>query len=232
MAKEKLFRYDAITRFENVIQMGSKDPDWVFPERGRWNVIFGNDHPITLELACGKGDYTLELARRHPERNFIGVDLKGDRIYKGAKIALEEGLTNVRFLRIFIDHVVNYFAPGVVDGIWITFPDPYLNEKKKNKRLSAPVFQERYRQILTSGGRVRFKTDDPTLDAFTLQTLEEMGIPVVRRVDDVHGTAHGDPLLDITTYYERKHLAIGRTIRYTEWVLNRTGWTNAPSDVP
>jgi tRNA (guanine-N7-)-methyltransferase len=217
MAKEKLFRYDAITRFANVIQMGSKDPEWVSPHRGNWATEFGNDLPIILELACGKGDYTLELARRHPQGNFVGVDLKGDRIYKGAKSASEEGLANVRFLRIYIDHIANYFAPGEVDGLWITFPDPYLNEKKKNKRLSAPVFQERYRQILKPGGRVRFKTDDPTLDAFTLQSLDEMGIPVLRRVEDVHSTAHGDPLLDITTYYERKHLAIGRTIRYTEW---------------
>jgi tRNA (guanine-N7-)-methyltransferase len=223
VAKEKRFRYDAITRFGNVIEMGSKDPDWMYPERGRWAAIFGNDHPITLELACGKGDYTLELARRHPERNFIGVDIKGDRIYKGAKIALEEGLTNVRFLRIYIDHIVNYFAPAEVDGIWITFPDPYLNEKKKNKRLTAPVFLERYRQIVTTGGRVKFKTDDPTLDAFTLQTLGDMGIPIFRRVDDVHGTAHGDPLLHITTYYERNHLAIGRTIRYTEWAFEIGG---------
>lgn len=220
MAKEKLFRYDAITRFGNVIQMGSKNPEWLYPERGRWAEIFGNDHPITLELACGKGDYTLELARRYPDRNFIGVDLKGDRIYKGAKTALDDGLTNVRFLRIYIDHIGNYFGPGEVDGIWITFPDPYLNEKKKNKRLTAQVFQERYRQILKAGGTVKFKTDDPTLDAFTLQTLEDMGTPIIRRVGDVHGTDHGDPLLDITTYYERKHLAIGRTIRFTEWMFS------------
>jgi len=172
-----------------------------------------------VELACGKGDYTLELARRFPERNFIGVDLKGDRIYKGAKIAADEGLSNVRFLRIFIDHIPNYFEKGEIDEIWITFPDPYLNEMKKSKRLTSPVFLERYRQVIREGGRIRFKTDDPTLDRFTLDTLSEEGIAIERRVEDVHGTDHGDPLLDIITYYESLHLKIGRRIRYTEWVL-------------
>lgn len=219
MAKEKLFRYEAINHMPNVVQMESKDPLWVASVRGTWAARFGNDHPITVELACGKGDYTLELARRFPERNFIGVDLKGDRIYKGAKIAADEGLSNVRFLRIFIDHIPNYFEKGEIDGIWITFPDPYLNEMKKSKRLTSPVFLERYRQVIREGGRIHFKTDDPTLDRFTLDTLSEEGIAIERRVEDVHGTDHGDPLLDIITYYESLHLKIGRRIRYTEWVL-------------
>lgn len=219
MAKEKLFRYEAINHMPNVVQMESKDPLWVASVRGTWAARFGNDHPITVELACGKGDYTLELARRFPERNFIGVDLKGDRIYKGAKIAADVGLSNVRFLRIFIDHIPNYFEKGEIDEIWITFPDPYLNEMKKSKRLTSPVFLERYRQVIREGGRIRFKTDDPTLDRFTLDTLSEEGIAIERRVEDVHGTDHGDPLLDIITYYESLHLKIGRRIRYTEWVL-------------
>ena len=219
MAKEKLFRYEAINHMPNVVQMESKDPLWVASVRGTWAARFGNDHPITVELACGKGDYTLELARRFPERNFIGVDLKGDRIYKGAKIAADEGLSNVRFLRIFIDHIPNYFEKGEIDEIWITFPDPYLNEMKKSKRLTSLVFLERYRQVIREGGRIRFKTDDPTLDRFTLDTLSEEGIAIERRVEDVHGTDHGDPLLDIITYYESMHLKIGRRIRYTEWVL-------------
>ena len=219
MAKEKLFRYEAINHMPNVVQMESKDPLWVASVRGTWAARFGNDHPITVELACGKGDYTLELARRFPERNFIGVDLKGDRIYKGAKIAADEGLSNVRFLRIFIDHIPNYFEKGEIDEIWITFPDPYLNEMKKSKRLTSPVFLGRYRNVLKDGGRIRFKTDDPTLDQFTLDTLREEGITPQRRVEDVHGTDHGDPLLDIITYYESMHLKIGRRIRYTEWRL-------------
>lgn len=219
MAKEKLFRYEAINHMPNVIQMESKDPDHVSTIKGTWRAIFGNDRPITLELACGKGDYALELARRFPDRNFIGVDLKGDRIYKGATIALNDALPNIRFLRIFIDHIENYFAPGEVADIWITFPDPYLNEQKKNKRLTAPVFLDRYRAIMETGGTIRFKTDDPTLDEFTMDVLASQGIVPTVRIEDVHGTEHGDPLLDIITFYESKHLQIGRRIRYTEWEL-------------
>ncbi len=219
MAKEKLFRYEAINHMPNVIQMESKDPTWVASVKGTWSTIFGNDRPITLELACGKGDYALELARRFPDLNFIGVDLKGDRIFKGATIARNEGLTNIRFLRIYIDHIENYFAPGEVSDIWITFPDPYLNEQKKNKRLTASVFLDRYRTIMGGRGTIRFKTDDPTLDDFTMEVLVNQGITPTVRIEDVHRTNHGNPLLDIITFYESKHLQKGLRIRYTEWVL-------------
>jgi tRNA (guanine-N7-)-methyltransferase len=219
LAKEKLFRYEAINHMPNVIQMESKDPAWVSSVKGTWSSIFGNDRPITLELACGKGDYALELARRFPDRNFIGVDLKGDRIFKGATIAQNEGLTNIRFLRIFIDHIENYFAPGEVADIWITFPDPYLNEQKKNKRLTAPVFLDRYRTIMGGGGIIRFKTDDPTLDEFTMDVLAKQKITPIVRIEDVHRTDHGNPLLDIITFYESKHLQKGLRIRYTEFEL-------------
>lgn len=220
MAKEKLFRYAAVKELPNVRELSGHDAYMADPIRGTWADWFGNDNPIILELACGKGDYTLELARRHPDRNFIGVDVKGDRIWKGATQALAEGLSNVRFLRIYIDHITAYFEPGEVAEIWITFPDPYLVEKKAHKRLTHPEFLDRYRRILREDGLIRLKTDDATLDAFTLETLEAGGHPIAERVDDVHGGAHAVPDLDILTYYERKHLEQGLRIRYTAFRLS------------
>lgn len=218
MAKRKLERYHALHDLDNVIELEDYSPDTISAHRGRWcESVFGNDQPLILELACGKGDYTLALAEHYPAINFVGVDIKGDRIWRGAIEANEKNLSNVRFLRIYIDHINNYFSSNEVDEIWITFPDPYLNEKKENKRLTSPVFLDRYRKLLKKGGRVNLKTDSPELFDFTLEVIRDQKLEILSFVDDVHGTDHTVPNMDILTYYERKHLAEGKRIFFVSY---------------
>ena len=189
--------------------------------KGRWaSGHFGNDRPLTLELACGRGEYTLGLARRYPDRNFIGVDIKGARIWKGASTALEEGLGNVAFLRTRIEQIAHFFVPGEVDEIWITFPDPFLRNSKSNRRLTAAAFLDEYRRFLTPGGLVHLKTDSPELYEFTLETLA--GYPaaeLICRDDDIYAGPLPAGELELKTYYERMHLAEGRTIKYVQFRL-------------
>jgi tRNA (guanine-N7-)-methyltransferase len=221
MSKRKLERYSAIQDLDNVIELENYSPDTICAHRGKWGeTIFGNDNPIVLELACGKGDYSLELAQRYPHKNFIGVDIKGDRIWKGAVRAKEAGLPNVRFLRIYIDHICNYFADGEVSEIWITFPDPYLAERKILKRLTSPVFVDRYRKVLQQGGKVHLKTDSPELFEYTEEIVSELNLPVEVIVRDVHGSNHCEPDLDILTYYELMHLEDNRTIQYIRYLVH------------
>ncbi|GAA4301515.1 tRNA (guanosine(46)-N7)-methyltransferase TrmB [Compostibacter hankyongensis] len=212
MGHNKLIRFEEILHFPNVL---------IYPEQqaGRWAEHFGNNHPVTLELACGKGDYTLALARRFPEENFIGVDIKGNRIWKGARTALDEGLRNVAFLRTQIGQLPAYFAPGEVKEIWITFPDPFLRKSKAKKRLTHPVFLHRYQQVLTPGGMIHLKTDSPELYAFTREVISENGCILAEDIPDVYALPAVPPLLDIRTFYESMHLAAGRTIRYLRFSL-------------
>jgi tRNA (guanine-N7-)-methyltransferase len=218
MAKRKLSRYQEITGLDNVIELEDYHPDTVSPHRGRWSEsLFGNDAPLILELACGKGEYTLVLAQRYPHINFVGVDIKGDRIWRGAVEALKNKLINVRFLRIYIDHITNYFSEKEVDEIWITFPDPYLNEKKENKRLTSPMFLDKYRQILKKGGRVNLKTDSLELFSYTMDVIENHNLSIVSKVLDVHNSQHDVPNMDILTYYEKKHIEDSRTIYFVSF---------------
>jgi tRNA (guanine-N7-)-methyltransferase len=218
MAKRKIQRYRALHDLDNVIELTDYDPNTISVHRGRWcESVFGNDKPLILELACGKGDYTIALAERYPGINFIGVDIKGDRIWRGADEALQKGLLNARFLRIYIDHIVNYFDKEEVDEIWITFPDPYLGDKKVSKRLTSPVFLDRYRKILKRGGRVNLKTDSPELFEYTLKVIEEQKLVVISVIEDVHSDEHEVPNLDIITYYEKSHLEDNRIIRFVSF---------------
>ena len=220
MAKRKLQRYSELSDLDNVIELEDYHPETVSPHRGRWcERVFGNDNPLVLELACGKGDYSLNLARRYPDKNFIGIDIKGDRIWRGAVAAKEEQLENVRFLRIYIDYIQNYFGPGEVDEIWITFPDPYLGTGKISKRLTSPQFLQRYRGVLRNRGFVHLKTDSPELFDFTREVIVEQRLQVEAVVQDVHNEAHEVPDLDILTYYEGMHLNDNRTIRYIRFRL-------------
>jgi len=187
--------------------------------KGKWQAShFKNDKPITLELACGKGEYTVGLAKANPERNFIGVDIKGARIWKGAGKALEEKLENVAFLRTRIEQINRFFEPEEVAEIWITFPDPFLKESKSNRRLTAPGFLACYEKILKKGGLIHLKTDDPTLYEFTLETLKSAeNYELLYHDDDIYGKVLPMPELELKTFYEKKHLAIGRTIKYVRF---------------
>ena len=214
MGQKKLIRFEAIKGFGNVLE---------YPEnmQGNWKVFFKNENPVTLELACGKGEYAVGLGRMYPARNFIGIDIKGNRIWRGAKTALEEGLTNVAFIRSHMDKITNYFAPAEVSEIWITFPDPQLRISRAKKRLTHPKFLRLYQQILTADGLVHLKTDSPDLYHFTLQVIELYGLTLVEQSDNVYAQNTIQPELRIKTHYEGLDIAGSNRIHYLCFKLNK-----------
>lgn len=218
MGKDKLRRFDEVDKFENVFEFTdfSEKPK----PKGRWHKdIFKNDNPIILELACGKGEYTLNLARQFPVKNFIGIDIKGARIWRGAKTALQEQLDNVRFIRMYIDHLDEYFEKDEIDEIWITFPDPYPRKSKRSKRLTSPKFQNIYNSLLKKDGVIHLKTDSDFLYNYTLKTISEERCRLYENIDDVYKEKPNDPLLTIKTFYEQMHLKKGKTIHYLSFRL-------------
>lgn len=218
MPKIKEERMKALEHMENVFLWKNYNSANPFP-KGTWNSdIFNNDNPIVLELACGKGEYSVGLGEMYPNKNYVGFDLKGNRLWVGATNAFEKKLDNVRFFRAYIDHLYDYFAPKEVDEIWIIFPDPQL--KKDRKKLTSPKFLDVYRPLLKPGATINLKTDSPELYAFTLETIEELGLRLHRNVEDVHRDCPDDPELQIRTYYEGLHLERGRTIRFLSFSLD------------
>jgi tRNA (guanine-N7-)-methyltransferase len=212
MGKSKMYRYATVGKLANVVEFNQEF-------KGNWSrSYFNNNNPVVLELACGKGHYTLELARRNPEVNYVGVDIKGERIYVGATQALEEEIPNAAFLRIQIEQLDEYFSPAEVAGLWITFPDPYL--RKPDKRLTSPRFLSIYRTILQDEGLVHLKTDDPTLYTYTIELLKKLEIEPNVHIPDIYSGSYDIPELYIQTYYEGLHLADGRTIRYLQFALD------------
>src|SRR5690606_6732981 len=213
MGKDKLRKFREIDTFANVLQLDAGKP-----MKGRWAAHhFGNDRPIVLELACGKGEYTVNMAKLFPDKNFIGIDYKGNRIWRGAKTALEERIPNVAFLRIQIETLLDYFAPNEVDEIWITFPDPQPQKSREKKRLTAPSFLEKYKQVLKPGARIHLKTDNDGLYAYTLEKLAECSIEPERHTSDLYRAEFVDEVLAIKTYYEKKYLAHDKNINYLMW---------------
>lgn len=208
MGQKKLVRFAELKEFSNVKE---------FPTdmAGSWHHFFGNKNPITLELACGKGEYTLGLARLHPDRNFIGVDIKGNRIWVGAKKALTENLSNAGFLRTQIEQLPQYFLPGEVNEIWITFPDPQLRFSKAKKRLTHPVFLRKYQEVMTANGLIHLKTDSPDLYHFTQLVTDFYQCPVHSSTDDVYGAETIAEELSIKTHYESLDIAGSKKIHYT-----------------
>jgi len=227
--KNKLKRFAELLKLPNVFEnFDARNPGltWKDGERvdlkGNWaEAHFGNGYPVTLELACGKGHYTLGLAKRFPERNFIGVDIKGARIWKGAKGALEDEVTNAAFLRTRIEQIAEFFAPGEISEIWITFPDPFLRKSKTRRRLTSPNFLERYRQILQPGGLVHLKTDSPELYAYTMEVLaEDPQVKILYQETDIYSKPLIDEVLSIKTFYEKMHLEAGKKIKYVQFTIN------------
>lgn len=211
MAQKKLFRFGEIKKFKNVLE---------YPEnmKGNWRHFFNNSHPITLELACGRGEYAVGLAGMHPSQNFIGVDIKGNRMYIGAKKALENNLSNAAFLRTQIEMLPNYFSQGEVDQIWITFPDPQLRTSKAKKRLTHPRFLRLYHQILNPHGCIHLKTDSPQLYHFTLLVIEKYELTLLEKSDNVYAGNH-PPELAIKTFYESLDIAQSNKIHYLRFCL-------------
>lgn len=212
MAQKKLVRFEAIKSFANVLE---------YPQnmQGNWNGYFKNNHPITLELACGKGEYAVGLAHMYPQQNFIGVDVKGNRIYIGAKKCLEDNLTNAAFLRTKIVMLTDYFAAAEVDEIWITFPDPQLRTAHAKRRLTHPRFLRLYQQILKPGGFINLKTDSPNLYHFTKKVANLYGLTIVEDYDDVYGQPAIKEELKIKTYYESLDIAQSNRIHYLKFTL-------------
>lgn len=224
--RNKLEKFVELLMLENVYE----SPDFHNPGliglngepvdlKGNWaKGHFHNSNPIVLELACGRGEYSNALAELFPEKNFIGVDIKGARIHKGAKKALAAKLMNVAFLRTKIELLEHYFSPDEVSEIWITFPDPFLKESKSNKRLTSENFIKKYRSILASDGIVHLKTDDDKLYAFTLSLLKDQkGIEIIYAYDDIYSLENIPDVLKIKTHYELQHLGDGKTIKYIQF---------------
>jgi tRNA (guanine-N7-)-methyltransferase len=215
-SKNKLKRFRENADFPNVIQPPREQLlEGAFPFRGQWARHFGNDRPLVLELGCGKGEYTLGLARRNPAANYIGIDIKGARLWRGAKTALEEGLPNVAFLRTHIELLPLVFGPGEVSEIWITFPDPQIKYKRTKHRMTNLEFLERYRKVLVPGGRIHLKTDSEFMHGYTLGILHGSGIRVAYANHDIYRNS-GAPgeALEIQTFYEKQFLQQGKAITY------------------
>ncbi len=225
MGHRKLKKFAEVESFSNVFQTHLFPEDGkVFPLKGNWKEdYFKNDNPITIELGCGRGEYTVGLARLFPQRNFIGMDIKGARIWKGAKAAIEENLPNVAFVRNRIDFIETYFTQGEINDIWIPFPDPYPG--KAQKRLVAPPFIKRYRNIAPKGALVHLKTDNQELYEYALEQVNEHHYPLLCSSDNVYsdaerlGAERFRLLTEIQTYYEKLFLTIGSKIHYVEFSI-------------
>jgi len=219
MSRSKLSRFIEMATFENVIQpeLNELMQGKIFL-KGKWNeTFFKNDNPIILELGCGKGEYTIELAKSYPEKNFIGIDIKGARMYIGAKNALDEKLKNVLFLRTRIEFIDLLFDSNEVDEIWLTFPDPQPKKRWTKKRLTSAIFLNKYRNILKKNALLHLKTDNTFLYNYTLELLKSNSINILHSIIDVHATDSKIPELNIITYYERQFIDQGKKIYYLCW---------------
>lgn len=239
MAKNKLQKFAAMAEYSNVIQpkifRKPKDFDGQFPAsypltetfslKGNWNRdFFHNGNDIVIELGCGKGEYTVELASKYPDKNFIGVDIKGARMYTGASLAIEQGLGNVAFLRTRIELISLFFSENEVSEIWITFPDPQM--KKRNKRLTSTNFLSQYSHFLKSDGIIHLKTDSLFMYTYTKEVATENKLPIVFDTDDLYNKPVDDQtisksLTEIQTYYERQWISRGKSIKYLCFKTNK-----------
>ena len=231
MSKGKLAKFADMATYKNVFQYPYSVVEHVpFEMQGHWHEqYFHNDHPIVLELGCGKGEYTVELAKLYPDTNFIGVDIKGARMWTGATQALNEGLENVAFLRTNIEIIERFFAEDEVQEIWLTFSDPQM--KHPRKRLTSTYFMNRYRKFLIDGGIIHLKTDSNFLFTYTKYMVEKNHLHVDELTEDLYGGNHSsinEELLSIQTYYESMWIARGLNIRYMKFHLPRVGELQEP----
>jgi len=222
VGKNKLARWTELGSYDNVIQPEIEDVSGKdHPIKGRWNQdIFKNGNPITLELGCGKGEYTVGLANNFPHNNFIGIDIKGARMWRGAKTANDQKLPNVAFLRTRIEFINSFFSADEVDEIWITFPDPHTGGRNSNKRLTSPWFLNNYRHFLKNKGLIHLKTDNKELYDFTCKVLSYNNVETIISTNDLH-TEKIDNILSIRTHYEKIFLDAGLKINYISFRLDK-----------
>ena len=219
MAKNKLAKFAEMETLENVFQPTHEEVFRTdYKLNGKWGEqVFGNDHPIVLEVGCGKGEYSVGLGELYPEKNFIGLDIKGARMWTGAKAAEEKGMKNVVFLRTPAEELESIFAPGEISEIWITFPDPQM--AKARKRLTGTRFLSLYRKFLKENGLIHLKTDSPFLYQYTAELVKINHLPVNINTSDLYGSGLDDKILGIKTFYERQWLSRGKTIKYIQFSL-------------
>jgi tRNA (guanine-N7-)-methyltransferase len=231
VAKKKLARFKEMVHLGNVVQPTADEVlNKKYRLSGKWaKEFFGSEGPVILELGCGKGEYTVGLAMMFPERNFLGVDIKGARMWKGARFAHERGIRNAGFLRTRIELINSFFDRGEIDNIWLTFPDPQL--KKARKRLTSPGFLNRYRQFLRSNGAVHLKTDSRELYDYTLSVIRTNRLPLEDATEDLYGRGGRDEILAIKTYYEQQFLEQGKPILYTRFRLDGALEISEPDDM-
>ncbi|MCH5242345.1 MAG: tRNA (guanosine(46)-N7)-methyltransferase TrmB [Muribaculaceae bacterium] len=219
MGKNKLKKFAEIEQLECVLQYPrEKLLAEGFPYKGKWNTeVFAKKAPIVLELGCGKGEYTVGLAKNDPSKNFIGIDIKGARIWTGAKDVAASGITNAKFLRTEIENLSCIFAPGEIDEIWITFPDPQM--QKPRKRLTSTGFLQKYSDILKPGGIVHLKTDSPFLYEYTRRLVKKNNLEILENTTDLYGSGNADPVKSIKTFYETQWLSRGMNIKLISFIL-------------
>lgn len=224
MGKNKQSHWTELGTFRNVIQpeIGSVAGN-DHPIKGKWrSLIFLNDNPVILELGCGKGEYTVGLAQKYPQNNFIGIDIKGARMWRGAKTSNENGLGNTAFLRTRIEFINSFFVEDEVNEIWITFPDPHPRKRNSNNRLTCPWFLNKYRSILRNNGIVHLKTDNLDLFDYTKRLAERNNIDIITSTNDLYADMPGNEILSIRTHYEAQFLKEGLKINYLAFRLDRT----------
>lgn len=213
MPKKKLVHFKENLTFPHLFQFRHSDLQKEFAIRGNWNKqFFYNQNPLVLELGCGKGEYTIGLAKAYPETNFIGIDVKGARLWRGCKTIAEENLGNAAFIRSQVDHIEKFFDMNEVSGIWITFPDPQPG--KERKRLTSPQFLERYKRILKNNGIIHLKTDNLAFFEYTLGVIADSNLKLHWSTDDLYNSGTADDIMMIRTYYESMWLGIGKKICY------------------
>jgi tRNA (guanine-N7-)-methyltransferase len=216
--KKKLIHFTENLTFPHLFQPRYPELLPEFRMKGRWGrEFFRNEHPITLELGCGKGEYTVGLARRYPDRNFIGIDIKGARLWRGSRTVAEEQLRNVAFIRTHANNIPYLFAGSEVSELWITFPDPQPNHGRK--RLTNPGFIERYRKVLAPGGVVHLKTDDAGFFQYTLEVIRDLNLRNIWSTDDLYHTGTTHDVVTVKTYYEEKWLEQNKKICYVRFSL-------------
>jgi len=213
----KLQKFEEFNSFTNCFTLYFENISTGLPLKGKWREnFFKNIHPVVLELGCGRGEYTIGLAENNPGKNYVGVDIKGNRIWTGAKHAIENQLNNVAFVRTRIDFIEHCFGPEEVDEIWITFPDPQPQKTRVRKRLTNPIFLDRYKKFLKPGGVVHLKTDNTGFYEYTLEVIKENNLPLIWHTNDLYKNcpSNRQELITIKTYYEKLFTAKGEDIKY------------------